>query len=129
MVYEVNSIKYGNNLLIPDRGMCCSFNVDDPSVLFAGDLFPGLINDLDGNDRAKAFTSSDPPNSYVNGGEPSVQPGQNKGLLIMLDAHSDLFSASSVDSDNEGFIGLIHPKGSYPFTMQEGFKITPGTKI
>jgi hypothetical protein len=50
----------------------------------------------------------------------------------MLDAHSDLFSASSVDSDNEGFIGLIHPKGAFPFTMLEGFKIRPGnlfTKI
>jgi hypothetical protein len=55
-----------------------------------------------------------------------VTPGQNKGLLLMLDAHSDLFSASSVDSDYQGFIGLIHPKGAFPFTMLDGFKIRPG---
>ena len=107
--------------------MCCSFNVDDPDELFTGDLYPGLIKDLDASDRANAFTSSDLPKNYVDDGEPKVQPGQNKGLFIMLDAHSDLFSASSVDSDTEGFIGLIHPKGSFPFTMLEGFKISPGT--
>jgi hypothetical protein len=34
--------------------------------------------------------------------------------------------SSSVDSDYEGFVGLVHPKGSFPFTMIEGFKIRPG---
>jgi hypothetical protein len=38
--------------------MCCTFNVDDPEELFAGETFAGLINDLDGSDRANAFTSS-----------------------------------------------------------------------
>ena len=86
----------------------------------------GLLTSLDSQDKSNAFTNSELPNSYVNGGEPLVQPGQNKGLYLMLDAHSDLFSASSVDSDNEGFIGLIHPKGAFPFTMLEGFNIRPG---
>jgi hypothetical protein len=33
------------------------------------------------------------PKSYTDGGEPLVQPGQNKGLFMMVDAHSDLLSA------------------------------------
>jgi hypothetical protein len=45
-------------LKCPDRGMCCTFNVDDPEELFAGETFAGLINDLDSSDRANAFTSS-----------------------------------------------------------------------
>ena len=86
----------------------------------------GLITSLDSQDKSNAFTNSELPNNYVNSGEPQVQPGQNKGLYLMLDAHSDLFSASSVDSDNEGFVGLVHPKGAFPFTMLEGFTIRPG---
>lgn len=113
-------------IIITDRGLCCSFNVDDPEELFSGQKFSGLISDLDTQDREDAFTSSDLPKSYVDGGEPKVQPGQNKGLYIVLDAHSDLFSASSVDSDNQGFVGLVHPKGAFPFTVLDGFKITPG---
>ena len=84
------------------------------------------MSSLDSQDKSNAFTNSELPKSYIDNGEPKVQPGQNKGLYLMLDAHSDLYSASSVDSDNEGFIGLIHPKGAFPFTMLEGFKIRPG---
>lgn len=114
-------------LIIPtDRGLCCTFNVDDPDELFSGDKFSGLVSDLDIKDRQNAFTSSALPKSYVDNGEPKVQPGQNKGLYLILDAHSDLLSASSVDSDNQGFVGLVHNKGAFPFTIMDGFKITPG---
>jgi hypothetical protein len=44
----------------------------------------------------------------------------------MLDAHTDLFAAGSVDSDYKGFLGLITPSGSFPFTLQDGFEIKPG---
>lgn len=112
--------------MLTDRGLCCSFNMDDPENIFSGQKFSGLINDLDSDDRQGSFTSSDPPKSYVDNGEPTVQPGQNKGLYLVLDAHSDLFSASSVDSDYQGLIGLVHPKGAFPFTILDGFKISPG---
>jgi hypothetical protein len=109
-----------------DRGMCCSFNIDAAEEIFAGETFPGLVTSLDAQDKSNSFANAELPKSYVENREPKVQPGQNKGLYVMLDAHTDLFSASSVDSDNEGFIGLIHPKGAFPFTMLEGFKIKPG---
>ena len=39
----------------------------------------------------------------------------------MLDAHSDLFAAGSVDSDYEGFTGLISASHSFPYTAQVRF--------
>ena len=52
--------------------------------------------------------------------------GRSKGLTLILDAHTDLFSAGSVDSDYEGFTGLISSRESFPFTAQELFEIKPG---
>ena len=110
------------NIIFRTQLLQQSWNRSKP-VLFVS----GQITSLDSQDKSNAFTNSELPNSYVNNNEPQVQPGQNKGLYLMLDAHSDLFSASSVDSDIAGFIGLIHPKGAFPFTMLEGFNIRPGT--
>jgi hypothetical protein len=44
----------------------------------------------------------------------------------MLDAHTDLFAPGSVDSDFEGFLGLISPSGTFPQMLLEGFEIKPG---
>ena len=52
--------------------------------------------------------------------------GRNKGLVVILDAHSDLFAPGSVDGDVDGFIGFIGPTNSFPFMSQEGFDIRPG---
>ena len=46
--------------------------------------------------------------------------------MLILDAHSDLLSAGSVDTDYEGFTGLISSRESFPFTAQELFEIRPG---
>jgi len=100
--------------------------MNDPKEIFAGQSFAQIIEDLEANDRASSFTSSELPKSYTSNGEPKVLPGQNKGLFLILDAHADAFSASSVASDTEGFIGLVHPKVAFPFTTLDGIKITPG---
>jgi hypothetical protein len=44
----------------------------------------------------------------------------------MLDAHSNIWSSASVDSDFEGFTGLIDRIGSYPLMLQNGFQIKTG---
>jgi hypothetical protein len=49
--------------------------------------------------------------------------GINKGLTLTLDAHNDLLSDGSVDSDFEGFIGLISDRESFPITSDNGFLI------
>ena len=48
---------------------------------------------------------------------------------MVLDAHSDLFSAGSLDSDNRGFLGLIRPRGSFTLTTLGGFDIRPGMTL
>ncbi len=53
----------------------------------------------------------------------------NKGLIVMLDAHNDLMAGGSVETDFEGFTGLIDSSGSYPMLSQKGFQIKPGVKF
>jgi hypothetical protein len=42
----------------------------------------------------------------------NTQTGLNKGLMVMLDTYSNLWSSSSVDSDFQGFTGLIDRTGA-----------------
>jgi len=44
----------------------------------------------------------------------------------MLDAHTDLLADGSVDSDYEGFTGMISNIESFPLTINRGFHIKPG---
>ncbi len=62
--------------------------------------------------RSQAFANSTTPGWYKAQGEPRTQTGLNKGLMVMLDAHSNLWSSSSVDSDFQGFTGLIDRTGA-----------------
>jgi len=75
------------------------------------------------------LANSTVPNWYKNDGEPITQAGLNKGLTVMLDAHSDIWSSASVDSDFEGFTGLIDRIGSYPLMLQNGFQIRTGVNL
>lgn len=59
----------------------------------------------------------------------SSELGIKKGLVLMLDAHSDILSPGSVDNDFEGFTGLISPQNSFPMIGYNGFRIKPGVKF
>ena len=50
----------------------------------------------------------------------------DEGLTVILDAHSDIFSAGSVNDDTQGFLGLVKPRGSFPLTSIGSFDIRPG---
>ena len=109
-----------------DRGMCCAFNMKAADDIFQGKLYSKLVNDLQNYDRANTFSNSTIPDWYKDDGEPITRAGLNKGLTIMLDAHSDIWSSASVDSDFQGFTGLIDRIGSYPLMLQNGFQIRTG---
>jgi hypothetical protein len=103
-----------------DQGMCCTFNIKAAEQVFAGELFSQLIENLQ---NMKGSLEMDPSViSY------STEPGKNNGLLVVLDSHSDMLSASSLDSNTQGFIGLISPTGSFPQINLGGFDIKPGHK-
>ena len=67
------------------------------------------------------------PGNFASGEEPLSQPGRNKGLKVLLDAHTNLLSAGSTESVYEGFIASINPRENFPFTGYNGLDIKPGT--
>ena len=109
-----------------DRGMCCAFNMKAADDIFEGKMYSNLVKGLQNYDRANAFGNSTIPSWYKKAGEPKTQAGINKGLTIMLDTHSNIWSSASVDSDFQGFTGLIDRTGSYPLMLQNGFQIKTG---
>ncbi len=50
----------------------------------------------------------------------------NKGLTVVLDAHTNMLGSSTIDVDNQGFIGTVTSSASFPLTFQDGFQIIPG---
>ncbi len=109
-----------------DKGMCCSFNMKAANEIFRGISYPAVVKNLQEWDKNNSFSNSTLPFEFAYGLEPKTIPGRNKGLVLILDAHSDLFSPASVDSNIDGFIGLVGPTNSFPFMSQEGFDIKPG---
>jgi hypothetical protein len=109
-----------------DIGVCCSFNMKAADEILVGETYTKLIKQLQDQDNLLSFEKDQLSESYTEKQEPKTQPGKGKGLNVILDAHSDLFSGGSVNGDTNGFIGLIHPKGSFPITSSGGFDIRPG---
>ena len=103
-----------------DQGMCCTFNMKAADELFLGDTYPQLIQKLQNIEKFTGF------NIPVE--KQKTQPGKNNGLLVLLDSHSDILSASSIDEDNQGFAGLITQGGNFPQRNFGGFEIKPGHK-
>ena len=58
--------------------------------------------------------------------EPYPQAGTNKGLIVLLDAHTNLQSPGSVSYDHQGFTVAVESKENYPLTKYEGFFVRPG---
>jgi len=110
-----------------DEGLCCSFNMKAADEIFNAKIYTKLINELQKFDEDHSFGESKKPEWYTNANEPKSLPGKNKGLFLMLDAHSDLLTRGSVDSDFQGFIGLVHNRGSFPLVSRYGFQIKPGS--
>ena len=78
------------NAFPTDKGMCCSFNMKSAEDIFSGKSFPSLIKSLQETDNSNSFEESELPNYFVQNKEPTTASGRNKGLFLMLDAHTDL---------------------------------------
>ncbi len=109
-----------------DRGMCCSFNMKAANDIFFESTYTTILKNLQEWNKNHSLSNSSLPTEFTENLEPKTSHGQNNGLLLILDAHSDLFSPTSVDSITDGFVGYIGPRNSFPFVSQEGFFIKPG---
>lgn len=113
-------------ILPTDMGMCCSFNMKAAEEIFIETGFTKILTEMQGHDKETSAVQSSLPNWYTHGSEPKTIPGKNKGLVLMLDSHSNRLSASSVDTDFRGFTTFIGSSESFPIMSQEGIEIRPG---
>jgi len=109
-----------------DRGMCCSFNIQAADSIFLSGTFTKQLKKMQVNDKNYSVIESKLPVQYKMNNEPKTSSGRNKGLVLILDAHSNLFAPGSVDTNFNGFMGLISTSSSFPLMIQQGFEIRAG---
>jgi len=109
-----------------DQGMCCSFNMKAADEIYVKSEYRDLLQAMQSSDKNASFLPSTLPSYYVDNHEPKTIPGRNKGLKLMLDAHSDWLATGSVDDDFGVFKVFIESSGSFPLMSHEGLPIKPG---
>ena len=109
-----------------DRGMCCSFNSEKAEKVFRQGKYRDIISSLQDRDKSNSFDNSSMPSWYLNEEEPKTQPGQNKGLTIVLDAHTNKVSSGTISDNFKGFVTIVDGASNYPLTEINGFLVRPG---
>ncbi len=54
------------------------------------------------------------------------QAGTMMGLIVVLDAHTDILMESSVRDDFDGFTVIVTQPSDFPLIYQQGFGIKTG---
>ena len=136
-----------------DRGMCCTFNMEKADKMFVKGQYSNEVRQMQIRDASLATPTGavDLPEWYTKAEEPIPQSGVNKGLSLILDAHTNLLSpgivstkcfcamlckvlvpsnniniAGSVTEDFRGFIAVVEDRRQYPLTDQKNIRIRPG---
>ena len=109
-----------------DRGMCCTFNMATAEEIFRKSRYASALSAMQHQDIQYGFEDADLPEWFRNDSEPRTQPGQNKGLRLVLDAHTDRVSPGTVFDNFRGFVTVIDGGEKYPLTSKNSFLIRPG---
>jgi hypothetical protein len=109
-----------------DQGMCCSFNMKAAEEIYVKSAYSEILQSLQTLDKQEAFLSSTVPTYYARNEEPKTIPGRNKGLILMLDSHSDWLAPGSMTGDYGGFTAFIEASGSFPLMSHGGIHIKRG---
>ena len=109
-----------------DVGICCAFNMEEADKLFVTSRYTTIITNLQEEEKKLAFPSILDTDWYTTKNEPISQAGTTMGLTIILDAHTDKITESTVDSDLLGFEAVVIPPGDFPITSINQFYIKPG---
>ncbi len=105
-----------------DNGICCAFNIKSANEIFSRNSYSEMVSKFQEIDKYTSYNSNSTPENI----DMTILPGRNKGLMIILDAHSDLLSVGTSNSDVNGFLSFVGKRGSFPFFGHEGFHIKPG---
>ena len=109
-----------------DRGICCSFNMAAAQDLFKKSTYSDLVQELQAMDMQGSFINKTILNSSSFDMVQTAEPGTNQGLFIILDAHTNLFTLSSTDTDDLSYIGTLNERGNFPLTTSFRFDIKAG---
>ena len=110
-----------------DQGMCCTFNMEAAESMFKNGPYLEMIEKMQEKDRQHSFDYDKKlPDWWLSNQEPKSQPGKSKGLTLILDAHSDTVSSSSITEDVDGFFAIVGSPNEFPLTTIQSILIRPG---
>ena len=106
-----------------DRGMCCSFNMESAESLYRDGKYVQTLQKLQTKDKLLAFPSNDERTELK---DPKPQAGIKRGLMLILDAHTNLLASGSVSDELRGFFAIVNSRNGYPMTITDALLIKPG---
>lgn len=109
-----------------DRGMCCSFNMKKAEHVFKTGKYKNAISSGQSKDSENGFDSSRTPDWYERNNEPMPEVGIEKGLTLLVDAHSDRIASGSISDNFHGFPILVDDTDKFPYVGRGGKVARPG---
>ena len=88
-----------------------------------------MVNRMQEQDEQLSLKDMDTKNHdkwYRESQEPLTQPGMSKGLMLVLDAHTDAVSSGTVFDNFQGFVTTIQGSDQFPSTLKSSYLIRPG---
>lgn len=109
-----------------DQGMCCTFNMKKADEILRKSRYTDAIHVRQFEDATSAFEPDGLPEWYHKSGEPRPEAGRNKGLMLIVDGHSNQQSSGTVRENFNGFITLVEDKSKYPLVSSANMITRPG---
>ena len=106
-----------------DQGMCCTFNMKKAEEVLKQSKYTDAISVRQSEDAMNAFEPDGLPDWYIEDKEPTPEAGRNKGLMLIVDGHSNLQSSGTVKENFNGFMTLVDDKQKYPIVSSANMMI------
>ena len=109
-----------------DQGMCCSFNHEKAENLFKPTKYSNMMKKMQKHEKRMGATTPHLPDWYRSNQEPISDVGRDYGLTLVIDAHSNRLSTSSVSENFRGFVTYVDENSKYPAVSSSGLIAKPG---
>ena len=110
-----------------NQGMCCSFNMKSTNEMFQESRYQEILDSMQSRDKNQSFVKEKLKEKVGSwNGVPISQAGRKKGLQVILDAHSDYLSGSTVPEDFDGFFAVIDSNNQFPTVNRKTVLLRPG---
>ena len=109
-----------------DQGMCCTFNMEKANKILKDSKYTKAISFRQDDDARNAFERAEIPHWYSEGNEPQPEAGRNKGLMLIVDGHSNMQSSGTVKDNFNGFVTLIDDNDKFPMVSVGNMMTRPG---